>query len=226
MNYDPFMAGLFRALGNYARECGVDDYALLSGGYKYDEDDESYKHVRRKNAFVVRVERLLADFMQAQNMQQPSAILSEVVPVVEDFSKQVAQERVQRIASEIRWDLLKRWWESDVIDDNHLFAQHGALKEICYIDPAEYRRLMETYGLTPADVDPPEGYFEVPLYGDDYDAYAQEYGLTQFTTEEKKKIIHKWELRVTASKQKRQAYENRDEALNESWLTRLKNLVK
>lgn len=224
MNSAPFIDGLFVALDKYAKECGVDSYALLSGGYSY--EDESYKHVRRRQDFVMRVEQLLKDFQLAQALPQQEPELSTPVGNVEEVSKQLRQERFDSILRSIKWDVVKRWWEREDFLSNEVYAQYNAMLELSALDRVAYQSALTEHSMTESDVEPPAGYMSVWRVGDDYDEYAKQYDLTQFTVEEKADIIRRFEKSIAQRKAAHDAYCNRDAELDESWLTRIKNWIK
>lgn len=224
MNSAPFVDGLFVALDKYADECGVDSYALLSGGYSY--DDESYKHVRRKQDFVMRVEQLLKDFLLAQSLPQQEPELSTPVGNMEEVSKQLQQERFDSILRSIKWDVVKRWWERDDFLSNQVYAQYTAVRELSGLNTVAYQQALSEHDMTESDVEPPAGYMSVWRVGDDYDEYAKRYNLTQFTAEEKANIIRRYEKSIAQTRAAHDAYCNRVEGLNEGWLKRITNWIK
>lgn len=224
MSTDIFMQGLFVAMDEYADKCGLDGYALATGGRKY--GDESYKHVRRKQDFVRRVEQLLRDFEVSRALCQESVSLSTPVEVPEDYSDQMRREQFDNILRSIKWDVVKHWWKREDFGSDMVWGQYIAMGKLHDLDRVEYERVLTAHTLTRDDIEPPSGYLSVLRWGDEYDEFAKRYGLTQFTTEEKADIIRRYEKSIAQTRAAHAAYFNRDESLNENWLKRITNWIK
>lgn len=117
MKSDSFYHGLMQAIGDYANACGVDSYALWSGGHRFDlslplgSPDRDYSHVRRKADFRHRIDNLLALFLEEQAALEMGGKESEYksVPVMDD--EEVAKRSVQSKEDALKW-LAEFKWEN------------------------------------------------------------------------------------------------------------------
>lgn len=139
MRADSFFQGLMQAVTDYADDCGLDGYALYTGGYKFDmknfnNEDADYSHVRRKADFRIRVEKLLALFLEEQAAlnKPPTEDEFKSVPVLSD--ENVAARKEKTKADALRW-LAEFKWENLKSDDyataRRAWYHLDGLKAVC-----------------------------------------------------------------------------------------------
>ena len=137
---DSFFAGLMQAMTDYAEECGLDSDALSDGGYEFDaslelgSDERDYSHVKRKAKFRLRVEKLLAAFLEENEDAVDAALASDFVSVP-DLSDPEVKARAEKLrASAFEW-LAQFKWENlksdDFVTARNAWYHLDGLKQMC-----------------------------------------------------------------------------------------------
>lgn len=136
MNTDNFFSGLMKALDSYARDCGVDQELIATGGRVYSKDwtKQDYTYVRNKAVFRGRVEQLLANFLEEAQKVKDETPAS--VPVLNDpWAKEKNEEAYKKAAE---WLANFRW--GDLRNNDYKVARRAwyyldGLKVLCSLHP-------------------------------------------------------------------------------------------